>query len=139
MPTNSRLLFLLGAGISIPAGLPKTNELTQKILSGGDVILETDGIYYLNDEPSDKYLPDEYVPRIKTFLTRLKREVDSYYKNSRESNYEDIYYLAAQIRDSENGEYDNPALNALIGEIFPDIAQYSTAKRVSTLLKTAKI
>ena len=118
MPTNSRLLFLLGAGISIPAKLPKTSELTQKILSGVGVVRHTDGIYYLSEEPSSYFLTDEYVPRIRTFLKRLKKEVDSYYKNSREANYEDIYYLAAQIRDSELGEYDNPALNALISEMF---------------------
>ena len=122
MSFNSRILFLLGSGISIPAGLPKTSELTQKILSGIDVVRHTDGIYYLSEDPSGYFLTDEYVPRIKLFLERLKREIDSYYKNSRETNYEDIYYLAAQIRDSELGEYDNPALNVLISEISLDIA-----------------
>ena len=42
----NQLSFLLGAGISIPASMPSTYDLTKQILTGENCIKHTDDIYY---------------------------------------------------------------------------------------------
>lgn len=84
----------------------------------------TDGNYYFG-KPLYAHagIPDEYVPRVTVFLNRLKIEIDLYYlyQNSRLTDYEDLYYVAAQVRDCEVHEYDNPAVQPLIDKISPEI------------------
>ena len=57
-------------------------------------------------------------------MKRLSVEIEQYYSSidpEREVNYEDLYYVAAQIYDSEFGEYDNPIVQPFIDKILPDI------------------
>ena len=93
------IAFLLGSGISILAGMPTTQEITERVLS------------------------DKVSPRILDFLKILKREIDPYYnyKPERCTNYEDLYYVAIQIHDSELRGYDNPVVQAFIYKISNDI------------------
>jgi len=51
--------------------------------------------------------------------------MDHYYEKiqQRESNYEDLYYVVSQIKDHEFGEIENPAIQAFIDFIKPDIPQ----------------
>jgi hypothetical protein len=122
-PYNStRVAFLLGSGISRPAGMPSIVQITQRVLSGEEVWRHTDGNYYLGE---DRSLPNlaAHVPRVLKFLHRLEREIDQYYRPQpgRCTNYEDLYYVASQIDDSESGDYDNPAVQPLIEKIRPEI------------------
>ncbi len=117
------IAFLFGSGISIPVGMPRVNEITDQILSGKDIIqgrLTYDSWECLCAKAG---FPDEYVPRVVIFLKKLKIEIDRYYlnQNGRVTNYEDLYYVASQIRDSELREYDNPVVQAFIDKILPDI------------------
>jgi hypothetical protein len=58
-----RVAFLLGSGISIPAGMPSTREITDQVLSGEGVMRQTDGNYYFGRPQYDHIEePDEYVP-----------------------------------------------------------------------------
>ncbi len=133
MPSLSpiRVTFLLGSGASIPAGMPSTRCITERVLSGEDVMRHTDGNYYFGAPLYSHFgIPDEYVPRVLTFLKRLKVEIDLYYSRSeRFTNYEDLYYVASQIRDSESGDYDNPAVQPLIDKILPDIQPLLVSKQ----------
>lgn len=124
-----QLSFLLGSGISFPADFPSVGKLTNLILSGNDIRRHTNEIYSFG-KPLYEGFPDEYVPRVTGFLNRLKTEIDSYYlyQNSRLTDYEDLYYLAAQVRDSELHEYDNPAVQPLIDKILPEIKPLLEAK-----------
>ena len=100
MSTSKKTVFLFGSGISIPAELPSTDVLTQILLSGDGIVRHTDGTYYLSDDKSGYFLTDEYIPRIVPFLNRIKAEIDAYYsKDSRKTNYEDLYYVVSQIRE----------------------------------------
>jgi hypothetical protein len=60
---------LFGSGISISAGMPRTQEITERILSGEGIMHHTDGNYYFG-KPLYSHLgwPDEHVPRIVEFL-----------------------------------------------------------------------
>ena len=102
--------------------MPSTAEITERVLSGEGVWQHTNSIYYVGE---DRSLPNRaaYVPAVLKFLRRLKAEIDQYYRFHpvRRTNYEDLYYVASQIEDSESGEYDNPAVQPLIDKILPEI------------------
>jgi hypothetical protein len=117
---NKDLAFLFGSGISIPAGLPSTSGITERVLSGKDVSRHTSTIYY--NGPPMFGSPDEYIPKVNVFLKRLKSEIDIYYSYDRKRiiNYEDLYSLASQIHDSESKNYDNPAIFSFIKQILAD-------------------
>jgi hypothetical protein len=119
-----RIAFLLGSGVSIPAGMPSTMDITEKILSGEGVKRHTNGNYYFDQSLyAHKGIKDKYVKRVVTFLEMLKVEIDLYYLNHpwHSTNYEDLYYVASQIKDSLSEEYDNPAVNPIIDKILPNI------------------
>jgi hypothetical protein len=128
-----RLGFLCGAGVSIGAGLPSTAEITRQVLSGEGVAWHNDRSYYFG-KPLYAHMgrEDQYVPRVCAFLDILKDKSDGFYHvdgsprdkreyyrdfGRHETNYEDLYYMAAQIYDSTSGEYENPALEPLIDNI----------------------
>jgi hypothetical protein len=112
MKTIERITFLLGAGISIPAGMPPTNDITEQILSGDGVAYNSDGTYYPNGgNNADPYYiaPIRLITR---FLTKIKEEINSYYSKDQncQTNYEELFYFCSQVYDSETGEYENLAL-----------------------------
>jgi hypothetical protein len=119
----TKIAFLLGSGISIPAGMPSTQEITDRVLSGEGVAHYTAGNYYFGGPPYDHIgMPDEYVPRVQKFLKKLKVEIDSYYSLERRlTNYEDLSYVATQICDSETGNHDNPIVQPFIDKLLPKI------------------
>jgi len=124
--TPDSVSFLLGSGVSIPAGMPSVNHITEKVLSGMGVMRHTDGKYYIG-EPDDVMVG--YVERVVEFLKRLHPEIKDYYgsrpwytpDSERMVNYEDLYYVALQIYQSETGAHENPIVQAFIDKILPDI------------------
>ena len=126
----ARVAFLLGSGISIPAGMPSTWEITDQVLSGKGVMHHTDGNYYFG-RPLYAHIgmPDEYVPRVQKFLKKIKVEIDRYYSLQRRlTNYEDLSYAATQIYDSETGNHDNPLVQSFIDKILPKIKSLLVGK-----------
>lgn len=119
--TQTRIAFLLGSGTSIPAGIPSTQTITERILSGEGVMRHSNENYSF-DEPLYG-TPDEDVPRVVVFLNRLKIKIYLYYlyETGHFTNYEDLYYVASQIHDSELKEYDNPVVQPFINKVLPEI------------------
>jgi hypothetical protein len=118
---------LFGSGISVPAGMPKLDEITERVLAAK-------GIYYRNETFFSKLRPSkdpakklekeqqEDVQRIVTFLHRLKGEIDYYYEKQnfrREANYEDLCYVSGQIPDCIFGDFANPVVQSFIDKILP--------------------
>jgi hypothetical protein len=126
MPT--RVSFLLGSGVSIPARMPSVKDITERVLSGMGVMRHTDGNYYIG-QPLD-YMQG-YVERVVEFLKGLCVEVRQYYATTdseRMVNYEDLYYVALQIYESETGAHDNPIVQPFIDRIVSDIKPLFVAK-----------
>jgi hypothetical protein len=125
----ARTAFLVGSGLSSAMGLPRIGEITQQVLSGENVVRHTNGKYYIDKNgelgPADDTLS---VRRVLLFLQRLRSEIDSYYRWSveRVANYEDMYFVAGQIADSELRDYENPAIQALIDRILIDVVPAMT-------------
>ena len=125
-----KVSFLFGSGISIPAGMPCVKQITEKVLSGTDIRRNNDSRYdfgpplYAHAGIPDEDVPrDEYVPRVVAYLKRLSVETKEYYSFDSEYivNYEDLYYVAAQIYDREWGAHDNPVAQAFVDKILRDI------------------
>ena len=97
-------------------------------MSGSGVMRHTDGTYYLNASTDP---PSEIVLLVNALARRFRVEAERYHTGQfqRSPNYEDIFYLASQVADSEEGELDNPALRALTQEIRADFASCSVDKR----------
>ncbi len=106
---TENLIMLLGAGFSIPAGMPSTETITDCILTETE-IYKADDSFRQGKSP----IPGQYEQAltIRQCVTWLKRQVEDYYggANRRKANYEDIYYMASQLFDSMLGNYDNPTL-----------------------------
>ncbi len=77
MADAPKIVFLLGSGISIPAGLPSVTCITEKVLSGEGIVSDN-GEDYEFGEPYYQNDPLEYVWRVVPFLERLKDEIDDY-------------------------------------------------------------
>ena len=124
MTSEKRLAFLFGAGISIPAGYPSTNEISSRVLSGDQIIRHTDGTYYLESEDPDGMRSfDVPVRRVILLLNKLNLEIENYflYDIDHYTNYEDIYYVVSQLHDSILREYENPITGAFVDSILPDL------------------
>jgi hypothetical protein len=112
--------FLLGSGISIPAGMPGVAEITERALDGSEVVRFTDTTY---GRTADARLQELYRPAAEeaiTFVGLLKAFADDYFQcvlNREEANYEDLANTAKQIADAIDGEYENPALAPLLATL----------------------
>ncbi|AFN75435.1 hypothetical protein MROS_2205 [Melioribacter roseus P3M-2] len=119
-----KIAFLFGSGLSIPAEMPSTSDITQNVLDGDNVMRHTDGNYYFG-KPLYHHIgaADEYVPRVLLFLKRIKIEIDLYYWDlfHKETNYEDLYYVASQIYNSEMFIFDNPVVQPFIDKIIKEV------------------
>jgi hypothetical protein len=98
--------------------MPTADAITKRLL---DASLTTQqGGFQFHDTPVD---PVRYAPFVQAveekvgFLRELKARADRYYEGERESNYEDIAYIAQQIVDTLAPEYENPALAPLVAEL----------------------
>lgn len=115
------IAFLIGSGLSSSAGMPSTKDITDQVLSPG---LDNTG-QPVHWQASESAARDREIglDRILGFLHCLKQEVDRYYAGHPEhyTDYEDLYYAASQIHDSERGEYDNPAILPFIERIQTEL------------------
>ena len=109
--------FLLGSGISRPASLPSVDEITRKVLSPKDFFHWSDDVYRSVRQPT--MLPEcenREMEGVEQLLRWLKGHAELRYASQpgRQVNYEDLAYLAAQIRDDHYDNFENPALGPLI-------------------------
>jgi hypothetical protein len=116
-----RICFLLGSGISKPAGLPSVEKLTEQVLSPKDFFRHSTGVYVrMPPESQPGFAPVDIrareMERIEQLLRWLKGQAEVRYATDtgRSVIYEDLAYLAAQIHEDSVDEYDNPALGPLI-------------------------
>jgi len=112
------ICFLAGAGVSIPAGFPGTEEITKFMFDCEECFRYTDGTYVFSSCRSLPEVHTEPVSIIKEYLCFLKEEIFQYYKSKKVVNYEDLFYMANQIADAQSKEYDNPAIQSLLDKIL---------------------
>jgi len=125
---NRRIVFLFGAGISIPAKIPNTKEITQTLLYNKNIVRGSAENFYFDDPQNNDWSLYKDIPnRVQTFLLSLKDEIQDYYgKEKREINYEDIFYLLDFIEYNFYQSNGNPAFKYLIKEFEPKIKSLLT-------------
>jgi len=118
-----QVTFLLGAGVSIPAGMPTTAQLTDCILNNDGFCLKC-GWEFVYMQPHDRgilFASDrEPVKRIQHYLQLLRSEIaNRYHVAQQQVNYEDIYDLARRIYREIAGEDRDPVLGPLVERLLP--------------------
>ena len=109
--------MLLGSGASVYAGMPTVRDITQRVLTGTSVMWTGSGWWAVDHLPPNHEVFLQELPGIVAFVGELKELCDEYFRSQdkdRETNYEDIAYVARQIEDGLSSEYENPALLPLI-------------------------
>ena len=141
---RSPISFLFGSGLSRPAEYPSMSTITSRIITGDSIHRNSVACYALGaPSPSEAYRTEEYIPKILFLLEKISELVSEYYCDvERTVNYEDLYYISSQIRDSKLFEYENPAiipLNRLLTQDLQSILGESefngrewTLKRLSS-------
>ena len=117
---SNNLTFLFGAGISQPAGIINTNEITSKIFT-------KESKYFLGLNPKILENGFELLEKVKTdmnkFYTQLKREM----------NYEDYYYIIDSISEDERLNFENPIVTyyaEILFQKFPQIFNGNNHKKL---------
>jgi len=134
---SHNVVFLLGAGASLGAGLPSTEEITKVVLSGENVVRRFKKKTYgfaTGGEDSPQQMQRWHaihVQPIVDYLRSLRCLTSSYYKNRRVGslNYEDLYYLGQQVRGALFRYVDNPLLYEVAESVHKDICDRERARR----------
>lgn len=111
MAVSKNIAFLFGAGISEPAKMDSTDELTKKVLSGN--IVNNISRFIEVDDPShfSWNTQNEYVNRIRKLFELIRDYLGSHYSfRSRELNYEDYFNIVDSLHEDENMNFENPAV-----------------------------
>jgi hypothetical protein len=114
-----QIVFLLGSGTSIPAGMPKMDEITERVLSGNDVRHHSDQAFYFSlSSPDLSNSSDEYVRTITEFLRIVREVIDECDPTfGRSATYEDLYFIVEQIYGQASKVSTNPAVVPLMHKI----------------------
>ncbi len=103
-----QVVFLLGAGISVDAGMPDVGCITRQVLTGQGVWRHTDGTYVLN---GDSAVYEMYRPPVVPVLELVCETVAQVGNISgAQPNYEELAYVLQQMHDALSGNYENPAV-----------------------------
>jgi hypothetical protein len=136
-----RITFLLGAGASRAAGLPCTNEITETVLSGKDVRKDTDGHYFIYADQRPTPGEERDIEECTKLATLVHSYVERYYRDrpTHPTNYESIAYILTQVAETISGEFDNPAIQALIDQLNddPKVAEICDGRELGSLAEQA--
>jgi hypothetical protein len=129
----NNISFLFGAGISIPSIISSTQEITDRIISGNDIIRHTDSSYYFWPNVPNKHLDlyFEYISENIEFIKIILDEIVDYFKkvSNKKLNYEDIFYFINEMYNEISGDTNNPAVYAFIKYLGPKIKEFFETKK----------
>jgi hypothetical protein len=115
-----KVVMLLGSGASVYAGMPTVGAITQRVLTGTPVMWTGSAWRAVDQLPPNHEVFLDRLPGIVELVGELRELCDKYFASQdkdRETNYEDIAYVARQIEDGLTSEYENPALLPLIEQL----------------------
>ena len=130
---DKRLIFLFGAGVSIPAGMPSTPQITERVMSGENVFKHTVDAFYFGTKPS-LLVQNTEVDIALVLISILHSILKEYYSYDPDKtiNYEDIYALAYAVY---RAHWDSsPELQPLLDKIIPDLEAILNRKRRKDLI-----
>ena len=137
-----RIGFLLGAGVSIPAGMASTSTLTEAVLQAENYRLHTDGTFvaagtgglvsFVRQEVNQQVL--------KSLLQTVRDDCEVYFKtehNKRSVNYEDLFFACNQLQEHLSFEYENPAIEPFAQSVLRRLPGIQSRTEFNRIVKTA--
>lgn len=133
MLDEHRLIFLFGAGTSTPAGMPSTDEITERVMNGNEVFRHSDEAFYLGTKPSllEQNTEVDIALEVVSIFDATLKEYYSY-DTDRIINYEDIYALAYAVYRAHVGA--SPELQPLLDHLAPCIDSIIQRKKKDDLI-----
>lgn len=128
---NRRLCFLIGAGVSMAAGLPAGSEITAQVLSGDDIMWHSDEVFYFGKPLFDHMgWDDEAVPRVTRLLAAIQRDLASLHEKLglRVPSFEEIYFVVQQLCAVLLGDYENIVIQDYVNRIDEELTPCYRAK-----------
>lgn len=118
--------FLFGSGISLPAGVVGTYDITEIMLQGNNVYHTSSGEYFIDSDFPNKHVDSysTYIPEIIFFLKTIRREIlniEALRKNLY-INYEEIYFILNEIIMDFKRETINPAVRHFSVSVLKNVA-----------------
>lgn len=107
------IVFLLGAGSSVPAEMPRTADITKRVLSGRGVYYHTDDTFHIDESQIERPVWDDRTDQVVKFISGYVQPLISKCVPGMagdEINYETLYYVVKQVRNHLNLSVSNPAV-----------------------------
>ncbi|MFH1893741.1 MAG: SIR2 family protein [Candidatus Zixiibacteriota bacterium] len=120
LESSNKVVFLLGAGASIPAGMPTTRDISCQVVTGQGYVRSSDETFYPGKPMGYEVgLKCQFTPRVVQFIQILIAAFHKYARRTgvRDISYEDLFYLANRIHDSEVGILDDPTVQTYVDSI----------------------
>lgn len=134
---NIKFTFLFGSGISIPAGMPKTERITKYILNPYTSV--PDKTNSIDDFDIDD---DTNLEKPKNLINFIKDYINEYYKDRElenyKANYEDIYYIINQLYEDLILENPNPSLTLFKDKLIEICFENSKVCKLQKILEQAE-
>lgn len=118
-----KVMLFLGSGVSLPTLKLGTQELTNALFDDTEWHSDYDNATLFlpgpESNPSCTYQGRNWWPRVRSFLEILKCLCDKYSCSTkrRKANYEDLFFLAQQVKDEEEHLVYNPATAGFVSEL----------------------
>lgn len=134
------LLFLLGSGVSIPAGMPRTDEITMGVLSGERVWRHTDGRYLAGDTTLAMPANKQVLQRVLQLVNTVHNQISQYYSDrpTHPANYENIGFVIGQLADTISREFDNPAVLPQVEKLLSPSSTYVNEEDLAKIASEAR-
>lgn len=118
------IVLFLGSGISLPTGLPTTDDLTRMIIND-HWHNNTDLTFSAGENHNPFFEEDNIVPRLQKIFQIIMSDAIPYIENRRVAtfNYEDLYFVCSQIYQELTYEIDNPIMTRYIDFLNDNIQQ----------------
>lgn len=110
-----RVCFLLGAGVSLSAGFPSTDAITNLVRGREGAIRKNGGTYSWPSSPAGIHRHGDEPDCAQQLIETI---ADMLWGADQSPNYEDLCYVVNEIYEHLRGNYDNPCLEPLIGQLL---------------------
>jgi hypothetical protein len=142
------IAFLFGAGVSIPAKMPSTKDLTNEILNDYEKwcnAFEVGQSFQTVENYKKRHtvnLPNQRkIVEIGNFLNQLLKLLKKYNKNVTDITYEDIYDTLNQIHGNISENYKNPLIEPFVNELIEicgnsiDLLSFQSMKFIEDVIR----
>ena len=113
-----RLCFLLGAGVSVSAGFPPTDTITNRVRGKEPIIRGINETHIWSRTAANRHVHGDGADRAGEAIETV---ADMLWGGNQCPNYEDLYFAVNEIYEHLRYNYDNPCLEPLIAGLMEKV------------------